>query len=169
MQTDIGPDLRRSRPVLAVVLGSLCLAGTSCNSASEDDVPHTKESATAASNNEDEVVEVRIGDIHVRNTLPGESAALNISLTLYATVDPKDRKHLEQLLARKQQRMHESIVRVIRSCRQKDLGDPDLQVVRKQLLWQVNKTLGEPLAKTLLLSRLTAKWEVPGDESQKAS
>lgn len=123
--------------VLQVVLFLMFFSGSE-EAASEE------EGATAVEEEEEteEYVELAIGTgFNVTNTKAAPGTTINVDFKIVSLISEKDHGTFEEKLHSHDGRIHQSIMKVIRSSSLDDLSDPNLTNLRRLIREEINKIL----------------------------
>lgn len=97
-------------------------------------------------------VEVELGDFAVTSYQPSSETALRIDFHLFATVAEDSQNQFLDLLERNKNRIREQVIVTMRNAELTDLTDPGLGLIKRRILTKVNRTLGKPLLRTIIIS-----------------
>ncbi len=98
------------------------------------------------------LVEVDLDSFNFRNSHSAMGGTMNISFALVGIAHQKDSLELEILIERRKQRLKDAIIGCVRSAHPAELEDPELKMIQKRLLLTINRSLGEPLLKEVLVT-----------------
>ena len=98
------------------------------------------------------MVEVDMKDYTVTAYQPLSNTTLRIDFHLYGTIAEGDQAEFEQLFAKNEQRIREQVIVTIRSSEITDLTDANLGLVKRKLHDKLNRMLGKPLVKSVIVS-----------------
>jgi flagellar FliL protein len=97
-------------------------------------------------------IEVEIGDFSVTSYQPSSEATLRIDFHLFATVPEEGEGLFASQLKRNKNRVREQVIVTMRNAELTDLTDPGLGLIKRRILTKVNRTLGKPLLRTIIIS-----------------
>ena len=97
-------------------------------------------------------VEFDLESYRFRNTHRSIGGIINTSFSLVGITTRQHALELETMVERRKQRIKDAVVSSIRSASLDELEDPELVMVQKRLLLVVNRVLGEPLLKEVLVT-----------------
>lgn len=109
----------------------------------------TKEGATH------DMREVKLGSYHVVTFKTDTGTSLNIDFELYGTVLAKEEQEFTHLFEANKVRLREQILVTLRGSEVADLSDPDLGLLKRQILEKTNRTLGKPLLSEAIFSKFS--------------
>jgi Flp pilus assembly protein CpaB len=101
---------------------------------------------------ERESVEVDLGKFVITATDPISSTTLRIDFHLCATVDADRESEFTALLEKKRHRFRDLVSSIIRGAEHQDLVDPSLGLIKRKIMDETNRTLGEPLVDAIFFS-----------------
>jgi flagellar FliL protein len=99
--------------------------------------------------------EVKLGSYHVVTFNTDTGTSLNIDFELYGTVLAKEEPEFSHLYEANQVRLREQILVTVRAADVADLSDPDLGLLKRQILEKTNRTLGKPLLNEAIFSKFS--------------
>jgi hypothetical protein len=99
--------------------------------------------------------EVKLGSYHVVTFNTDTGRSLNIDFELYGTVLAKEEKEFTELFEANKVRLREQILVTVRGTDVIDLSDPDLGLLKRQILEKTNRTLGKPLLSEAIFSKFS--------------
>jgi hypothetical protein len=99
--------------------------------------------------------EVKLGSYHVVTFNTDTGRSLNIDFELYGTVLAKEEKEFTELFEANKVRLREQILVTVRGTDVTDLSDPDLGLLKRQILEKTNRTLGKPLLSEAIFSKFS--------------
>lgn len=106
----------------------------------------------ATEENDENQVEIDLGEYTVTAYQPVSSTTMRISFHLYGTLDKDD---VDEFLACKEEnehRLRERVNTIVRSSDVRDLTDPGLGLIKRKILEKINRTLGNALLKGVIFS-----------------
>jgi hypothetical protein len=71
---------------------------------------------------------------------------------LFGIIDGSDKEEFDTLLKANQRRFREQVLVIVRSAEPPDLADPELGLIKRQILEKTNRLLGKPLLKTIIIT-----------------
>jgi short subunit fatty acids transporter len=99
--------------------------------------------------------EVKLGSYHVVTFNTRTGTSLNIDFELYGTVLAKEEADFNHLFEANKVRLREQILVTVRGSDVTDLSDPDLGLLKRQILEKTNRTLGKPLLNEAIFSKFS--------------
>jgi flagellar FliL protein len=99
--------------------------------------------------------EVKLGSYHVVTFNTNTGTSLNIDFELYGTVLAKEEEEFTHLFEANKVRLREQILVTVRGSDVSDLSDPDLGLLKRQILEKTNRTLGKPLLSEAIFSKFS--------------
>jgi flagellar FliL protein len=99
--------------------------------------------------------EVNLGSYHVVTFNTDTGTSLNIDFELYGTVLAKEETEFTHLFEANKVRLREQILVTLRGSEVADLSDPDLGLLKRQILEKTNRTLGKPLLSEAIFSKFS--------------
>ncbi len=99
--------------------------------------------------------EVKLGSYHVVTFNTDTGTSLNIDFELYGTVLAKEEPEFTHLFEANKVRLREQILVTLRGSDVADLSDPDLGLLKRQILEKTNRTLGKPLLSEAIFSKFS--------------
>lgn len=99
--------------------------------------------------------EVKLGSYHVVTFNTDTGRSLNIDFELYGTVLAKEEQEFTHLFEANKVRLREQILVTVRGTDVTDLSDPDLGLLKRQILEKTNRTLGKPLLSEAIFSKFS--------------
>lgn len=100
-------------------------------------------------------LKLNLGTIELHTLEPTRRRTAVMSFDLHLTLDPHiDPKMLEQL-ERWHHRLREQVIVAVRATDIYDFLDPDLKRFRRQILYRINRLLGEPIVTDVLFANFT--------------
>ncbi len=100
-------------------------------------------------------IEIELGEFDVTAFQPISETTMRITFQLYGTIHEDDADTFDELKADNDHRLSEQMIVVIRGANVGDLTDPNLGLIRRKLLDKVNKTIGKPLIKSVIISQFS--------------
>ena len=97
-------------------------------------------------------VEVELGDFSVTSYQPASEVTLRIDFHLFGTVMEDSENDFMGRLDRNTNRVREQVIVTVRNAELTDLTDPGLGLIKRRILTKVNRTLGKPLLRTIVIS-----------------
>jgi hypothetical protein len=101
----------------------------------------------------DSVVEVEIGSFSV-SVEPDDAQMWNISFKLNATVAESAQSQFGDASERYKARLRQAVVKVVRMSSIKDLRDPQLDLMKREMKSQLNNVLPEPYIQEIVVSEI---------------
>jgi flagellar basal body-associated protein FliL len=111
---------------------------------------HSEESHSPKSEN---VVEVEVGSFSV-SVEPDDAQMWNVSFKLFATVGTDAQGHFADASDRFKARLRQAVVKVVRMSSIKDLRDPQLELMKRELKSQMNNVMPEPYIQEVIVSEI---------------
>jgi flagellar basal body-associated protein FliL len=111
---------------------------------------HGEESHSAKSDN---VVEVEVGSFSV-SVEPDDSQMWNVSFKLFATISSASQSPFADASERFKARLRQAVVKVVRMSSIKDLRDPQLDLMKREMKSQLNNVLPEPYIQEVVVSEI---------------
>jgi hypothetical protein len=102
-----------------------------------------------------DIREVKLGSYHVVTFNTDTGTSLNIDFELYGTVLAKEEEEFTHLFEANKVRLREQILVTVRGTDVADLSDPDLGLLKRQILEKTNRTLGKPLLNEAIFSKFS--------------
>jgi hypothetical protein len=99
--------------------------------------------------------EVKLGSYHVVTFNTDTGRSLNIDFELYGTVLAKEEQEFTHLFEANKVRLREQILVTVRGTDVTDLSDPNLGLLKRQILEKTNRTLGKPLLSEAIFSKFS--------------
>ncbi len=125
-------------------------AAASAEQSGEGGASHSEESHSAKSDN---VVEMEVGSFSV-SVEPDDAQMWNVSFKLFATVGSDASGHFADASERFKARLRQAVVKVVRMSSIKDLRDPNLELMKRELKSQLNNVLPEPYIQEVIVSEI---------------
>ncbi len=116
---------------------------------------HAEHEATEEEGVTHDMREVKLGSYHVVTFNTDTGTSLNIDFELYGTVLAKEETEFTHLFEANKVRLREQILVTLRSSDVADLSDPDLGLLKRQILEKTNRTLGKPLLSEAIFSKFS--------------
>jgi flagellar basal body-associated protein FliL len=120
----------------------------------------TEQSAEGASHAEeahpqksDNVVEVEVGSFSV-SVEPDDAQMWNVSFKLFATIASESQSHFGDASEKYKARLRQAVVKVVRMSSIKDLRDPQLELMKREMKSQLNNVLPEPYIQEVVVSEI---------------
>ena len=107
----------------------------------------------AHSQKSENVVEVEVGSFSV-SVEPDDAQMWNISFKLYATISNDSQSRFSDSSERYKARLRQAVVKVVRMSSIKDLRDPQLELMKRELKSQLNNVLPEPYIQEVVVSEI---------------
>jgi len=107
----------------------------------------------AHSQKSENVVEVEVGSFSV-SVEPDDAQMWNISFKLFATISTDSQSHFSDASERYKARLRQAVVKVVRMSSIKDLRDPQLELMKRELKSQLNNVLPEPYIQEGVVSEI---------------
>lgn len=106
----------------------------------------SKEGEELAHENEDEVVEVILGEFGVDSFVPsGSDRHYNVEFRLFGTIKRKDQGHFDQLFKEREGRFKNRLILEIRNATIEELTENQLGLIQRRILATTNEVLEEPV------------------------
>ena len=96
-------------------------------------------------------MEVELGDFSVTSYQPASEVTLRIDFHLFGTVMEESENDFMGRLERNTNRVREQVIVTVRNAELTDLTDPGLGLIKRRILTKVNRTLGKPLMRTIVI------------------
>ena len=90
-------------------------------------------------------LEVDLGEFAVTSYQPNSNSALRIDFRLFGTVAEDDYEEFLDLYSRNENRIREQVIVTTRNSETTDLTDPNLALLKRQILDTTNRTIGKRL------------------------
>jgi hypothetical protein len=116
----------------------------------EGGAAHAEESHSSKSEN---VVEVEVGSFSV-SVEPDDAQMWNVSFKLFATVGTDVQGHFADASERFKARLRQAVVKVVRMSSIKDLRDPQLELMKREMKSQLNNVMPEPYIQEVVVSEI---------------
>jgi hypothetical protein len=110
----------------------------------------TEESHSTKSEN---LVEVEVGSFSV-SVEPDDAQMWNVSFKLFATIASENQSKFADDSERFKARLRQAVVKVVRMSSVKDLRDPNLDLMKRELKSQLNNVLPEPYIQETIVSEI---------------
>jgi flagellar basal body-associated protein FliL len=111
---------------------------------------HSEDSHSQKSEN---LVEVEVGSFSV--SVEFDDAQLwNVSFKLFATIGSESQGHFADAGEKYKARLRQAVVKVVRMSSVKDLRDPQLDLMKRELKSQLNNVLPEPYIQEVVVSEI---------------
>ncbi|HXY33407.1 MAG TPA: flagellar basal body-associated FliL family protein [Planctomycetaceae bacterium] len=110
-------------------------------------------SAESHSQKAENLVEVEVGSFSV-SVEPDDAQMWNVSFKLFATVSSDVQSHFTDASDRYKARLRQAVVKVVRMSSIKDLRDPQLDLMKRELKSQLNNVLPEPYIQEVVVSEI---------------
>jgi flagellar basal body-associated protein FliL len=107
----------------------------------------------AHSQKPENVVEVEVGSFSV-SVEPDDAQMWNISFKLFATISTDSQSSFSDASERYKARLRQAVVKVVRMSSIKDLRDPQLELMKRELKSQLNNVLPEPYIQEVVVSEI---------------
>jgi flagellar basal body-associated protein FliL len=111
---------------------------------------HGEESHSLKSEN---LVEVEVGSFSV-SVEPDDAQMWNVSFKLFATITTDSQSHFADASEKYKARLRQAVVKVVRMSSIKDLRDPQLDLMKRELKSQLNNVLPEPYIQEVVVSEI---------------
>jgi flagellar basal body-associated protein FliL len=125
--------------------GHAAATGESAEGGTRGDDSHSQKS--------ENVLEVEVGSFSV-SVEPDDAQMWNISFKLYATIGSDAQSHFADASERYKARLRQAVVKVVRMSSIKDLRDPQLELMKRELKSQLNNVLPEPYIQEVVVSEI---------------
>lgn len=93
----------------------------------------------------EKIVEFDLGTYSVSFVPPGADHNYRVEFRLFATVNEKDKEHLQALMDEKQFRFRHRLILEIRNTSLQDLSENQLGLIQRRILATSTEVLGEPI------------------------
>ena len=93
-----------------------------------------------------------LGEFSVTSYQPSSEITLRIDFHLFGTVAESNQSLFQSHLERNRNRIREQVLVTMRNAELSDLTDPGLGLIKRRILTKVNRTLGKPLLRTVVIS-----------------
>ncbi len=97
-------------------------------------------------------MEIDMEEFHVTAFQPKTETTLVVDFHLWGAIHRDDEADFERLFDDSRHRFRDQVLRIVRSAQREDLADAGLGLLRRKVLEQANRTLGEPLLKSVIIS-----------------
>jgi flagellar basal body-associated protein FliL len=111
---------------------------------------HAEESHSQRSDN---LVEVEVGSFSV-SVEPDDAQMWNVSFKLFATIASDAQSHFGDASEKYKARLRQAVVEVVRRSSIKDLRDPQLDLMKRELKSQLNNVMPEPYIQEVIVSEI---------------
>ncbi|HEV8001649.1 MAG TPA: flagellar basal body-associated FliL family protein [Planctomycetaceae bacterium] len=111
---------------------------------------HADESHSQKSEN---LVEVEVGSFSV-SVEPDDAQMWNVSFKLFATIASDAQSHFADASEKYKARLRQAVVAVVRRSSIKDLRDPQLDLMKRELKSQLNNVMPEPYIQEVIVSEI---------------
>jgi flagellar basal body-associated protein FliL len=118
--------------------------------AAEGGATHSEESHSQKSEN---LVEVEVGTFSI-SVEPDDAQMWNISFKLFATIATDAQSHFSDASEKYKARLRQAVVEVVRRSSIKDLRDPQLDLMKRELKSQLNNVMPEPYIQEVIVSEI---------------
>lgn len=105
-----------------------------------------------AEEDEEERAEVDLGEYSVSSFQPVSNTTLRIDFRLYGTIHADDKSDFDEAWEDSTHRVRDQVIVTVRSCELVDLTDAGLGLIKRRILEKTNRTLGQPLLKSIVFS-----------------
>ena len=99
------------------------------------------------------MVEVEVGTFSV-SVEPDDAQMWNVSFKLFATVSSDAQGHFADASERFKVRLRQAVVKVVRMSSIKDLRDPQLELMKREMKSQLNNVMPEPYIQEVIVSEI---------------
>lgn len=114
---------------------------------------HAKEGEGQAEAHE-KSVEVKLGDYKVTRFSPETGRTMNIDFEVYGIVAEEEEKDFKHEFKANKNRIEEQIVMTMHAAEATDLAAPGLGLIKRQILEKTNRSLGRPLLREVVFTRI---------------
>jgi hypothetical protein len=97
-------------------------------------------------------VEIDLEQFSVTAHLASSNTTMRIEFHLYGVADGSDKAEFEKLVKSNQHRLRDQVLVIVRSAQPRDLADPGLGLIKRQILEKTNALLGKPLLRAVIVS-----------------
>ncbi len=111
---------------------------------------HAEESHSSKAEN---LVEVEVGSFSI-SVEPDDAQMWNISFKLFATINSEAQSSFGDASERFKARLRQAVLKVVRMSSIKDLRDPQLELMKRELKSQLNNVLPEPYIQEVVVSEI---------------
>jgi flagellar basal body-associated protein FliL len=111
---------------------------------------HAEEAHSQKSEN---LIEVELGSFSV-SVEPDDAQMWNVSFKLFATVATDAQSHFGDASEKYKARLRQAVVAVVRRSSIKDLRDPQLDLMKRELKSQLNNVMPEPYVQEVIVSEI---------------
>lgn len=110
-------------------------------------------SALAPESLTDDVVEMEIGQFSITRYNVEADSTINVDFEVFVTVLADDEDELIDTFEANRNRVREQINLTVQGASLADLNDRGLGLIKRQILEKINRVLGKPLVREVLLTR----------------
>ncbi len=149
--------------VVLVILGECLLAYMIIPSAEDvadkakeiiaEDQPQDSEADVVEE--DDEAMEVELGDFSLTLHQPTASSTMHIQFLLVGTVSSDNKAEFDGLLENNKHRFRDKVLSEIRESEVTDLTEPGLGLIKRRILAKSNALFGKPLLTSIIFSKFT--------------
>ena len=134
------PDAERTAAMLAV------------KNASQTEQAEEEEDAGESALDSEQTKEISLDKFAISAYQPLSTTTLRIDFHLVVVIEADQDEEFQKRLAEKSHRIREKVLVTVRSATINDLADPELDLVKRKLLEEINKLLGKPFIKRIIFS-----------------
>ena len=110
------------------------------------------ESDQQSEEDQEDLVEVDLGEFAVTSFQPLSGTSLRIDFHLFGTVTADDNENLDSAMQESRHRVRDQVIVIVRSSDLEDLTDAGLGLIKRKILEKTNRILGRPFLKTIIFS-----------------
>ncbi len=125
-------------------------AASTGEQSAEGGAGHAEESHSLKSEN---LVEVEVGSFSM-SVEPDDAQMWNVSFKLFATVNSDAQSHFGDASEKYKARMRQAVNEVVRRSSIKDLRDPQLDLMKRELKSQLNNVMSAPYIQEVIVSEI---------------
>lgn len=101
----------------------------------------------------EDVVEMEIGQFSITRYNVDADTTINVDFEVFVTVLAEDEQLLTELFEANRNRVREQVNLTVQAATLADLNDRGLGLIKRQILEKINRVLGRPLVREVLLTR----------------
>ena len=101
---------------------------------------------------QEEQAEVDLGEFSVSAFQPVTNTTVRIDFLLYGTINADEKADFDEAWKDSTHRVRDQVIVTVRSCELEDLTDAGLGLIKRRILEKTNRTLGQPLLKSIVFS-----------------
>lgn len=120
---------------------------------------HTKHPPSKNGHSSDEApadpsdqIEVDLEQFNVTAHSAASNTTIRIEFHLYGVISATDKAEFEKLVKANQHRLRDQVLVIVRSAQPRDMADPGLGLIKRQILEKTNALLGKALLRAVIVS-----------------